>query len=75
MSILRGPAQLADLQGVLLCLHPSFNKERKNYKIDSTDDKKKDQKNPAEGSPVENGRFRLAESDCIRNGLTYVVFS
>ena len=36
----------------------------RNYKIGSTDDKKKDQKNP-----VEKRRFRLAESGCIRNGL------
>ena len=34
---------------------------------------KKDQKNPVEKSPVEKGRFRLAESDCVRNGLIIIL--
>ena len=34
-----------------------LEEEHKNYKIDSTDDKKRDQKNPVEKSPVEKAIF------------------
>ena len=43
--------------------------EHKNYKIDSTDDKKRDQKNPVEKKSSRRGPFRLVESDCVRNSL------
>ena len=52
-----------------------LQKEPKNYKIDSTDDKKEAGNNPNEKSLVEKGRrlkarFRLTESSCIIIGLS-----
>ena len=63
-------------QPIFVChtaLLPHTNRlqeEHKNYEIDSSDDKK-DQKNPVEKRSSRKGPFplRLAESNCVRNGL------
>ena len=45
--------------------------KRVNVRTATTTTTTRTRKNPVKKSPVEKGRFRLAESDCITNGLIY----